>query len=246
MKYNQVNILIPMAGEGSRFAQAGYADPKPFIDVQGMPMIERVMDNVNMPGARFILVARRAHVKNYGPIMDRLNAKYTIDWVFLDHLTEGTACTVLSAFKKINNEEPLLIANSDQIVDLSMEDFLNDCYERRSDGSILCFQDQEKNPKWSFAKQNEDGWVTEVKEKVAISDLATVGIYFFGKGREFCEGAIEMIVQNDRVNGEFYTCPVYNYLIHNNKKIVTYTIDQQAMHGIGTPEDLNVYLQHIA
>jgi dTDP-glucose pyrophosphorylase len=168
-----------------------------------------------------------------------------VDLVLLDKLTEGTACTVLAAFKFINNEVPLLIANSDQIVDMPMQDFVQDCMQKQAQGSILCFKDEERNPKWSFARINSDGYVVEVKEKVAISDLATVGIYLFSSGRSFCESAIEMIVQNERVNNEFYTCPVYNYLIKDGKHIVTYTIPETAMHGIGTPEDLNVYLQRI-
>jgi UDP-N-acetylglucosamine diphosphorylase / glucose-1-phosphate thymidylyltransferase / UDP-N-acetylgalactosamine diphosphorylase / glucosamine-1-phosphate N-acetyltransferase / galactosamine-1-phosphate N-acetyltransferase len=231
-----------MAGEGSRFATAGYADPKPFIDVNGKPMIERVMENVNMPNANFILVARAAHMQNYMHVIENMRKKYCIEVILIDKLTEGTACTVLSAFKLINNDVPLLIANSDQIVDMQIADYINDCYNKKADGSILCFEDVEMNPKWSFAKINSDGYVTEVKEKEAISNLATVGIYFFAKGIYYCEGAIEMIVQNDRVNNEFYTCPVYNYSIKDHKKILTYTIAQAAMNGIGTPEDLNNYL----
>jgi UDP-N-acetylglucosamine diphosphorylase / glucose-1-phosphate thymidylyltransferase / UDP-N-acetylgalactosamine diphosphorylase / glucosamine-1-phosphate N-acetyltransferase / galactosamine-1-phosphate N-acetyltransferase len=245
MSYKKINILIPMAGEGSRFAKDGYKDPKPFIDVLGKPMIERVMENVNMPNATFILVARKAHLDNYQHIIEHLRKSYSIELILLDKLTEGTACTVLSAFKLINNDTPLLIANSDQIVDMQIADYINDCAIKKADGSILCFEDKEMNPKWSFAKIDQDGYVTEVKEKVAISNLATVGIYFFTKGISFCEGAIEMIVQNDRVNNEFYTCPVYNYSIADGQKIVTYTIDQSAMNGIGTPEDLNIYLNKI-
>lgn len=246
MSYDKINILIPMAGEGSRFAQNGYKDPKPFIDVLGKPMIERVMENVNMPNAQFILVARKAHLDNYQHVIAKLRETYKIELILLDKLTEGTACTVLSAFKLINNDTPLLIANSDQIVDMNIADYLDDCYNKNADGSILCFQDKEMNPKWSFAKINDEGYVTEVKEKVAISDLATVGIYFFSKGIYFCEGAIEMIVQNDRVNNEFYTCPVYNYSVAAGKKILTYTIDQSAMNGIGTPQDLTSYINKIS
>lgn len=242
MSYQEINILIPMAGEGSRFANAGFEKPKPFIDVKGKPMIERVMENVNVPNAKFILVARKSHVENNKDVIDYLKSKYSVDIICLDKLTEGTACTILSAFKLINNDIPLLVVNSDQIVDVSILEYLSDCFSKKADGSILCFEDNALNPKWSFAKINHEGYVTEVKEKQAISNLATVGIYFFAKGKEFCEGAIEMIVQNDRVNNEFYTCPVYNYLVHNNKKIITYTISQEQMHGIGTPEDLELYL----
>jgi UDP-N-acetylglucosamine diphosphorylase / glucose-1-phosphate thymidylyltransferase / UDP-N-acetylgalactosamine diphosphorylase / glucosamine-1-phosphate N-acetyltransferase / galactosamine-1-phosphate N-acetyltransferase len=246
MSYPKINILIPMAGEGSRFAKDGYADPKPFIPVLGKPMIQRVMENVNMPNANFILVARASHLEKYMHVVDTLKQTYSIELILLDKLTEGTALTVLSAFKSINNDTPLLIANSDQIVDIQISDYINDCYAKNADGSILCFEDAEMNPKWSFAKINEAGFVTEVKEKEAISNLATVGIYFFAKGVAYCQDAIEMIVANERVNNEFYTCPVYNYSIKRGAKILTYTINPSGMNGIGTPDDLNTYIAKIS
>ncbi|BDL77480.1 hypothetical protein THJ020_16250 [Campylobacter jejuni] len=147
---------------------------------------------------------------------------------------------MLYARKYINNDTPLMIANSDQIVDINIADFINDSFKRGLDGSILTFIDKEKNPKWSFAKLNND-LVVEVKEKEAISEFATVGIYFFNKGKIFVESAIDMIIENDRVNNEFYTCPVYNYAIKSGAKIGIYNIDFSKMHGIGTPEDLEIF-----
>ncbi|EAH7076626.1 lipopolysaccharide biosynthesis protein, partial [Campylobacter jejuni] len=140
----------------------------------------------------------------------------------------------------INNDTPLMIANSDQIVDVDIADFINDSFKRGLDGSILTFIDKEKNPKWSFAKLNND-LVVEVKEKEAISEFATVGIYFFNKGKIFVESAIDMIIENDRVNNEFYTCPVYNYAIKSGAKIGIYNINFSKMHGIGIPEDLEIF-----
>ncbi|EAL5964060.1 dTDP-glucose pyrophosphorylase, partial [Campylobacter jejuni] len=165
---------------------------------------------------------------------------FNVEFIAIDKLTEGTACTVLYARKYINNDTSLMIANSDQIVDIDITDFINDSFKRGLDGSILTFVDKEKNSKWSFAKLNND-LVVEVKEKEAISEFATVGIYFFNKGKIFVESAIDMIVENDRVNNEFYICPVYNYTIKNGAKIGIYNIDFSQMHGIGTPEDLEKY-----
>ena len=137
----------------------------------------------------------------------------------------------------------MLIANSDQLVDISIGDFINDCLSRKLDGSILTFLDSEMNPKWSFAKTGEDDLVVQVKEKEAISNLATVGIYFFSKGKYFVDADVYMIVNNDRVNNEFYTCPAYNYSIAVGHKIGVYTIAHEEMHGLGTPEDLTFYLK---
>lgn len=240
-----INIVIPMAGEGSRFSQAGYKKPKPFIDVNGIPMIERVINNLKFPNCRFILIARADHINKEQQLVREIESKHNAIFIPISKLTEGTACTVLYARKYINNDEPLLIANSDQIVDIEINDFINDCFARSLDGSILTFIDEEMNPKWSFAKVDNKQLVTEVREKEAISKFATVGIYFFLKGSDFVNSAIDMIINNERVNNEFYTCPTYNYAIANNSKIGIYNIDYKKMHGIGTPSDLESYLNLI-
>ncbi|EAI0416305.1 lipopolysaccharide biosynthesis protein [Campylobacter jejuni] len=235
-----MNIVIPMAGLGSRFAKAGFDKPKPFIDVLDKPMIVRVLENLKYKDARYILIARKEHLTKEKKLVDEIKNNFNVEFIPIDKLTEGTACTVLYARKYINNDMPLMIANSDQIVDINIADFINDSFKRGLDGSILTFIDKEKNPKWSFAKLNND-LVVEIKEKEAISEFATVGIYFFNKRKIFIESAIDMIIENDRVNNEFYTCPVYNYAIKSGAKIGIYNIDFSKMHGIGTPEDLEIF-----
>ncbi len=240
-----INIVIPMAGQGSRFAKEGYEKPKPFIDVNGKPMIVRVLENLAYPDARYILIARKEHMDKEKELVAEIEKEFNAIFIPIDKLTEGTACTVLYARKYINNNEPLLIANSDQIVDMNIADFINDCSTRKLDGSILTFVDKHSDPKWSFAKLDADNLVTEVKEKVVISEYATVGIYFYTKGKDFVDASIDMIIENDRVNNEFYTCPTYNYVIKDGAKIGIYNIEFEQMHGIGTPEDLKKYLQGI-
>jgi NDP-sugar pyrophosphorylase family protein len=208
-------------------------------------MIERVLNNLNFQKMNTIVVTRKTHIEQDPGRLKWFKEK-GIKLVETDALTEGTACTVLLAKENINPDAPLIIANSDQIVDFVIDDFIQDCLSRNLDGSILCFKDSKRDPKWSFAKINAAGLVEQVKEKEAISDLATVGIYFFRRGGDFIDSAVEMIVQNDRVNGEFYTCPVYNYAIKKKLKIGVYEIQQDAMHGIGTPEDLAVYLEWLS
>jgi NDP-sugar pyrophosphorylase family protein len=241
-----MNIVVPMAGLGSRFTIAGYEKPKPFIDVLGKPMIERVMENVQLPNARFILIGRKEHLEQELSLIEQIKFSYP-DTIFigLDKLTEGTACTVLFAKEYIDNENPLLIANSDQLVDIDLNLFYQDCFNRNLDGSILTFKDSELNPKWSFVKTDESGIALSVKEKEAISSDATVGIYLFSKGKDFVNAAVQMIIENDRVNNEFYTCPAYNYAISLGKKIGIYEIPFSLMHGLGTPSDLLNYFDHI-
>ncbi|WP_421798314.1 glycosyltransferase family 2 protein [Haliscomenobacter sp.] len=237
-----MNIVIPMAGEGSRFAKEGYEKPKPFIDVAGKPMIQRVLENLNLPDARYYLIAKKNHLEKESEIVADLQNKFPILFIPIEQLTEGTACTVLFARKYINNDCPLVIANSDQIVDISIIDFINDCNYRKLDGSILTFSDPGMSAKWSYAKINDHGRVLEVQEKKPISAHATVGIYLFSRGKYFVDGAIDMIINNDRVNNEFYTCPVYNFMIKENLNIGIYPIPHQNMHGLGTPDDLQKYL----
>lgn len=236
-----MNIVIPAAGKGSRFESAGYSKRKPFIDVHGQPMVSYVLDNLRTFSSTPIILLQQDDMQQEEEIIDRLkNDGCKI--ISIDGITEGTASSVLHSRKLIDNDQPLLVANSDQYVDFDCFDFVKDCIDRDLDGSILVFKDLEKNPKWSFARL-EDELVIEVAEKKAISDLATVGIYLFRRGSDFVGGAIDMIVSNDRVNGEFYTCPVYNYLISEGLKIGVYEIPKSAMNGLGTPADLEDFLK---
>lgn len=241
---SKINILIPAAGAGSRFAKEGYAKPKPFIDVLGKPMIMRVLDNLKVDNAHYIIILQKTYLENEKKLCEQISKDYNVSFVSVESLTEGTACSVLHARELIDNDIPLMIANSDQIIDIDINDYINDCKNRNLDGSILCFTDKEKSPKWSFVKMNNE-LIVEVKEKEVISDIATVGIYLFSKGSLFVDSAIDMIVRNDRVNNEFYTAPAYNYAIKNGAKIGCFLMNFDDMHGIGTPDDLQKYIKFI-
>lgn len=236
-----VNVVIPAAGEGSRFAKAGWKKPKPFIDVEGRPMLDHVIENVAPDGASVTLLLRSTHIEKH-PTVSKAFDDVGIRTIAVDKLTEGTACTVLLARKIFDNDNPMMVANSDQLVDFNVADYINDCIDRNLDGSILVFRDQFMDPKWSFAKLDDEGLVTEVAEKNPISDLATVGIYLFTRGHDFVSATADMIAANERVNGEFYTCPVYNYMIANGARIGVYEVGVDAMSGLGTPDDLSGFL----
>ena len=157
----------------------------------------------------------------------------------IEGITEGAACTTLLAKEIINNDNPLIIANSDQFVDWSSSEFMYKMQERNVDAGILTFKST--HPKWSFAKVDDNGYVTEVAEKNPISDIATVGIYYWKKGSDYVKYAEQMIEKNIRHNNEFYVCPVFNQAVEDGKKIITYDIDN--MWGLGTPEDLEYFLK---
>jgi dTDP-glucose pyrophosphorylase len=234
-----------MAGEGSRFKDSAYVKPKPFIDIDGKPMIVRVLENLYYKEARYILIVREEHLETEKETISYMENFFNILFVSISQLTEGAASTVLFTRELINTNTPLLIANSDQIVDIDIGEFIDDCKDRQLDGSILTFVDNEKNLKWSFASVNNEGYVTEVREKEAISNMATVGIYLYMQGKEYVNAALDMIVHNDRVSNEFYVCPSYNYAIKNKLKIGIYTVASTAMHGVGIPQDLDNYLEFL-
>jgi HAD superfamily hydrolase (TIGR01509 family) len=235
----KLNVLIPMAGAGSRFATAGYTFPKPLIDVEGKPMIQVVVENLNID-ANYIYVVQKSHREkfNLDTLLNLITPNCTI--VEVDGVTEGAACTALLAKEFIDNGNPLFFANSDQFVEWDSNEFFYKMNENDADGGIPVFHST--HPKWSFAKLDEDGFVTEVQEKNPISDLATIGFYYWKHGSDFVKYAEEMIEQDIRVNGEFYVCPVYNNAIKGGLKVRTF--DTPKMWGLGTPEDLKHYLEN--
>lgn len=233
---SKLNVLLLCAGAGTRFASQGFKLPKPLIDVLGKPMIQWVIESLNIE-ANYIFLVQKKHCEDFNlkTILNLLVPNCTI--IEVDGLTDGAARTSLLAKEFINNNDHLLIANSDQYVEFDSCDFMSNMLTSKIDGGIVTFKDLEKNPKWSFTKTNEQGFVTEVAEKNPISDEATIGIYYFNKGSDYVKYAEQMIDKNIRVNGEFYTCPIFNEFIQNDKIIKTYQVDKSKCHGLGVPED---------
>lgn len=229
-------VIIPAAGNGQRFRNAGYTVPKPFIPVLGKPMISHVIEMFCEPGTEIGLLVRQDALDYAEQLRD-----YGTYVRVVPRLTEGTACTVLEAYDWINNDRELIIANSDQIVDTGIWNLVYKARHNNLDGNILCFRSSD--PKWSYVRLDKSGYVKEVVEKKVISDIATVGIYYFKKGSYFVDAAEQMILANDKVNGEFYTAPCYNYMIREGKKVGVSMILEDQMHGLGTPEDLNKYIE---
>lgn len=238
-----LNIVVPMAGRGSRFAEAGFSDPKPLIKIHDKHMIQVVINNLKPTQShRFIFVCQNEHVREY--CLDRVFAEVCDDYqiVGIDGITEGAAVTVLKAREFIDNDSPLMIANSDQWVDIEIDDYLSDIDERHLDGSMLTMK--ASDPKWSYAKVDYKNRVTEVVEKKVVSDEATVGIYNFKKGTDFCRLADRMIEQGLMSNGEFYVAPVYTLMASEALEIGIYNVGKEAdgMYGLGIPNDLEIFL----
>lgn len=234
-----LNVLIPMAGLGSRFKDAGYVFPKPLVEVDGKPMIQAVVESLGV-NAKYTYIVQKEHY-------DKYNLSYLLNLITpecniiqVEGITEGAAVTSLLAKEYINNNSPLIMANSDQIVEWNSRQFIYDLMTNNADGGIATFKST--HPKWSYAKVDDNGLVTEVAEKKPISNIATVGIYYWKHGSDFVKYAEQMIHKNIRTNGEFYVCPVFNEAIADNKRI--FTSDIKKMWGIGTPDDLRYYMEN--
>ena len=240
-----LNIVLPMAGRGSRFADVGYTMPKPLIEIHGIPMIKVVVDNL-MPRQehRFIFVAQQEHIDKYDLTPRLKSFAKNVEVIGINGITEGQVCTALLAKKYFNNDEPLMNANTDQFIDLDINEYLDAMNSGNLDGMIMTMKSQD--PKWSYLRTDENGMVIETAEKKVISQDATVGIFNFKKGSDLVRSAEQMIADNIRVNNEFYTCPCYNYLIKEGRKIGIYHVGKEydGMYGLGIPSDLNFFLKH--
>ena len=246
-KDTPINIVLPLAGRGSRFAEAGYEKPKPLIDVNGEPMIKRVIENIKPKQRDFNLtcICLKEHLCD--ELVDVLEGNIVV----LNEMTEGAAQTVLSAQGFFDDVLPLVIPSCDQLVDIDIDDFYNHAIEKQATGCLMTFNGN--SPAYSYCKTEENGYVTQTREKEVISNHANVGIYYFQNGTDFIDCARLMIDANIRSKNEFYLAPVYNFLIDYYEMfnvdniyashVLTYDIAPEKVHLIGTPEDLEKYLK---
>ena len=235
----KLNVVVAMAGLGSRFSEKGYTFPKPMIDVSGKPMIQVVVENLNID-ANYIFLVQKEHIEKYN-IEHMLNLiKPGCKVIPVDGLTQGSPCTVLLAKDHINNDDPLFLANCDQFMEWNSNEALYAFTNDDIDGGLLVFN--AVSPKWSFCKLDENGFVSEVAEKNPISDIANTGCYYWKRGCDFVKYSEQMIEKDIRFRNEFYTAPVYNEAIQDGRKIKVKFIDK--MWGLGVPEDLEYFVNN--
>lgn len=237
-----MNIVILMAGRGSRFQQSGFHLPKPLIPIKNVPMIQCVVDNLNL-SANYIFLTLKEHCNKYNlkTLLPLICKDDNCEIIMVDEITEGAACTALLASKYIDNDQELLLVNSDQLLEWNSAHCLN--YFRKKDANAGIISFIASGTKWSFIRVNEDGQVLEVAEKKEISNIATVGVYYSKHGKDFVLAAKQMIEKNIRTNNEFYVAPVFNEMIESGKKVIHYPIPQ--LIGLGTPEDFSKYIESL-
>lgn len=247
-----MNIVIPCAGSGSRFSEAGYTRPKPFIETStygDIPMIARVLESLKdleFFNAKLILIMQKDHLDNgfCSNMREWLDGVIRCYWkgyykiIEINGPTSGAVSTTLLASKYLMNDEELIITNSDQYLhSFDIISFINYC--RNYDGCLLTFPNENDN-KWSYCEvkeYNNERLVDRVVEKEAISSVCNIGMYYFASGLLYLNAATQMITKNIRTNGEFYIAPIYNELCRLHR-ISHYEIPEDCMVPMGTPFDL--------
>lgn len=236
-----INIVIPMAGAGSRFQVAGYDLPKPFIDVKGKMMMEHVLDGIQIPDAKYTLIIQQAFQNEHREKLDLLAQKYGVQFVAVEKLTQGASCTALAAHEIINNEDMVIFADSDNFFDNGVfKAFIQDAKDRQLDGSLLTFNTTE--PCFSFVQIDENGYALRTKEKEPISNHAITGVYLFSQGKDFVKCAINMMIYGDRAKNEYYMSNVYNWAIKAGLKVGCFDIGVNDWACVGSPAQLKEYL----
>jgi dTDP-glucose pyrophosphorylase len=241
-----INILVLMSGSSQAFKDAGYAYPKNLVEIGSQPLLQRVLDHLHPlreMDARFICVLHREENRKHhtGAVIQLLDPAAVL--VELNGDTSGAACSALMAVEQVNNDDPLVIVNGDQLLlDVDLPSVVRDFQNRRLDGGVIVFEDI--HPRWSFVKCDEQALIVETAEKRPISNLATAGFYYFAKGSDFVVAATEMIKKDAHTGGLFYICPAYNELILRHSHIGIHRIARKSYRSLATPADVHAYESH--
>jgi dTDP-glucose pyrophosphorylase len=237
-----MNVLVLMAGKDDAFREAGYQYPKNLIEIDGLPLIERVLGGLSSllaEGARLVVCVRgEENRRHHTATVVRLLVP-AAEVVEIQGPTAGAACTALLAVDHIDNDEPLLIVNGDQILNADVGAIIRGFRDRRLDGGIIVFE--AVHPRWSYVRLGAGGYVVEAAEKRPISNLATAGAYYFARGRDFVRSATESIKKDAHVNGVFYVCPTYNEMILTQARVGVHSIARDAYISLATPDGVRAY-----
>lgn len=235
-----INVVVPMVGSSQFFDEAEYKYPKPLIEINGKTMIELFLENFSKfsKDVNFIFIVndddcRKHHLDN----VLNLLTDHKCQIIRIAKETKGAACSVLMAIQSIQGETRLIIANSDQILDIDFNHIIEtfkDC-----DAGVVTFNSV--HPKWSYVKLNNKGFVIESAEKKPLSNHAIAGFYYFATGDIFIESAFDMIKKDASVNGLYYISPVFNELVLKNKKVKTFKIDSGQYHSFYNPQKIKDY-----
>ena len=236
-----MKVVIPMAGAGSRFAKQGNLTPKPLITVQGKTLIEHAIESFDVD-AQFVFVTRRysdtAHNTQLSNILSKLRPEHKE--IQLSQMSQGASDSVLAAECLINNTEPLVVYNCDQIFNWDPKEFITWAKQQDCDGAVVLHKSSD--PKHSYAVLNNNK-ITRIVEKQAVSHHALVGFHYWKRGSDFVASAHKLKAEF-RTSGrpECYVSETYNYLIEQGAHIAPYHVAPHVYVPLGTPEDVATYV----
>jgi NDP-sugar pyrophosphorylase family protein len=233
-----INIVVPMAGRGSRFAGTEDRVPKPLIQVRpGKRMIDFVVDYLTLPEPhRFIFVCLGEHDREYNLKSFFRGKTSNHEIIVSERLTAGPAASALLAERFIENDQELLVAYCDMFLTIDMVRFLEWNRQSGADGGVIAYSST--NPMDSYAEIDAKGRVIQTAEKILISDTATAGLYYFRRGRDFVSAARAMLANGRSRNAELFVNPCFNELIRRGKTVLAYPIRRDEKIEMGTPDDL--------
>jgi choline kinase len=234
-----MNIVMPMAGKGVRL-QNFDSSPKPLVKVLGKTIVEWSIETLGING-NYIFCCKKEHIEKFE--IDKLLKKVVPNCkiVSIDYQTKGTAQSVLEAMELIDNDEELIISDTDHYLKWDNDFFNNEIRKKDIDGCVMVFPEEYTSKKASYVKLDNQGYVIESAEKQPISKIATVGVHYFKKGSDFVKYAKQMIDNGINFNNEYYVTPIYNLFIKSNKKIITYPVKK--MWALGSPDEVDLFLK---
>lgn len=237
-----LNILVPLGGTSAFFDSPEYLFPKPLVEIQGKPMIEMVINNLELIRLEkkyvFVVKSSDCHKYHLNNVL-QLITNNQCEIVKLENETKGATCSALLAVDYIDSDDELLIVNGDQIIDYNLTKVITSFRQQGVDAGVICFESV--HPRWSFIRLDEQEYIVEAAEKEPISKSAIAGFYYFKQGSLFVHAAMKSIEKNASINGLYFIAPVLNELILENKVLKPYYIDKRKYHSFYSPQKIKEY-----
>lgn len=240
-----LHIIMPMAGEGSRFLKEGWTTPKPLIELHGLPLFKRAIGSVSIDGIpmKYSFIVRQEHIDKY-QIDEQIKAILPQANIFsVLKTTRGAVETCLMAESVIADEDGVIVMDCDlefrskRFLEI-LKGILSQSMEQSEGGALVSFESNE--PRYSYAALGENGYVTRTAEKEVISNHALCGAYFFSSGKRFKQIAHQLLDEPEFKKPEYYVSLLYNYLLADGEKVQLATMEEY--YSYGTPEELKKYL----
>jgi len=236
-----INVLLPMAGASALFDPQLYPYPLPLTELLGKPMIEHVLANLSTlaEDLRFVFVVRGDDCRRFH--LDQtlsLLVPQRCEIVRLHADTQGAMCSALMAVDHIDNEDPLVICNVDQLIAGDLHERFAALRATQCDAGCLTFD--AVHPRWSYVRL-EQGQVVEATEKRPVSRHAIAGFYYFAQGSRFVRAAKRTIMNQASVNGRYYVAPVFNELILDGDAVSALPLPEGGYHSFYTPQRIEEF-----